>query len=62
MKALLDGLGTYPTYFHHLRDLNRMGPAVLGLPQPALPILDLDAFRHHIDRGATVIDTRPVRT
>ena len=37
-----------------------MGPAVLGLPQPALPILDLDAFRHHIDRGATVIDTRPV--
>src|SRR5215211_4052380 len=47
VKALLDGLGTYPTYFHHLREVNRAGPAVLGVPQPALPVLDLDTFRRH---------------
>jgi len=62
VKALLDGLGTYPTYFHHLRELNRGGPTVLGLPQPTLPALDLDAFRRQLDGGAAVVDTRPVAT
>lgn len=62
VKALLDGLGTYPTYFGRLREVNRTGPAVLGLPQPALPSLDLDAFRRHLDGGAVVVDTRPVTT
>jgi glyoxylase-like metal-dependent hydrolase (beta-lactamase superfamily II) len=60
VKALLDGLGTYPTYFRHLRGVNRAGPAVLGVPQPALPVLDLDAFGRHRDAGAAVIDVRPV--
>jgi rhodanese-related sulfurtransferase len=60
VKALLDGLGTYPTYFRHLREVNRAGPAVLGVPQPGLPVLDLDGFRRHIDGEAVVIDTRPV--
>jgi hydroxyacylglutathione hydrolase len=60
VKALLAGLGSYPTYFHHLRQVNRAGPEVLGLPQPALPALDLDIFRRHQDDGATVVDTRPV--
>jgi hydroxyacylglutathione hydrolase len=61
VKALLDGLGTYPTYFHHLREVNRTGPAVLGIPQPALPVLDIDAFTRHRDGdGTVVVDTRPV--
>jgi hydroxyacylglutathione hydrolase len=60
VKALLDGLGTYPTYFRHLRQLNRAGPAVLGVPQPGLPVLDLDDFRRHLDGGAVVVDARPV--
>jgi glyoxylase-like metal-dependent hydrolase (beta-lactamase superfamily II)/rhodanese-related sulfurtransferase len=62
VKALLDGLGTYPTYFAHLRELNRAGPTVLGLPQPPLPALGLDDFRRHLDGGATVVDTRPAAT
>jgi glyoxylase-like metal-dependent hydrolase (beta-lactamase superfamily II)/rhodanese-related sulfurtransferase len=61
VKALRAGLGTYPTYFAHLRDLNRAGPDVLGLPQPPLPALRLDDFRRHVD-GATVVDTRPPAT
>jgi glyoxylase-like metal-dependent hydrolase (beta-lactamase superfamily II)/rhodanese-related sulfurtransferase len=60
VKALLDGLGSYPSYFHDLREVNRAGPAVLGIPQPGLPGLGLDAFRRLLDGGATVIDTRPV--
>jgi hydroxyacylglutathione hydrolase len=62
VTALLDGLGTYPTYFHHLREVNRAGPSVLGIPQPALPLLDLDTFRRHVAGGAVVVDTRPVIT
>ena len=62
VKALIGGLGSYPTYFSHLREVNRAGPAMLGIPQPALPVLGLDAFRRHLDRGATVVDTRPVAT
>lgn len=60
VEALLDGLGSYPRYFHDLREVNRAGPAVLGIPQPGLPALSLDAFRRLLDGGATVIDTRPV--
>lgn len=60
VEALLGGLGTYPTYFRHLREVNRVGPDVLGVPQPGLPVLDLDAFGRHRDGGAAVVDTRPV--
>jgi hydroxyacylglutathione hydrolase len=60
VKALLDGLGSYPPYFHDLREVNRAGPPVLGVPQPGLPALSLDAFRRLLDSGAAVIDTRPV--
>jgi glyoxylase-like metal-dependent hydrolase (beta-lactamase superfamily II)/rhodanese-related sulfurtransferase len=60
VKTLLDGLGTYPSYFHDLREVNRTGPRVLGVPQPGLPVLSVDAFRRHLDSGGAVIDTRPV--
>jgi glyoxylase-like metal-dependent hydrolase (beta-lactamase superfamily II)/rhodanese-related sulfurtransferase len=60
VTALLAGLGTYPTYFHQLRAVNRAGPAILGLPQPPLPALDLGRFRQHLDAGAVLVDTRPV--
>ena len=61
-RALLDGLGSYPPYFALLRDVNRAGPAVLGLPQPPLTALSLDAFRRHLDSGTTVVDVRPTAT
>jgi glyoxylase-like metal-dependent hydrolase (beta-lactamase superfamily II)/rhodanese-related sulfurtransferase len=60
VTALLASLGTYPPYFHQLRDVNRAGPTVLGLPQPPLPALDLGTFRRHLDAGAVLVDTRPV--
>jgi hydroxyacylglutathione hydrolase len=60
VKALLAGLGTYPTYFHHLREVNRRGPDVLGMPQPPLPSLDVASFRQALEAGATLVDTRPV--
>jgi hydroxyacylglutathione hydrolase len=47
VEALLASLGSYPTSFRHLRDLNRAGPAVLGVPQPPLPVLDLDPSPGH---------------
>jgi hydroxyacylglutathione hydrolase len=59
VKELLGGLGTYPTYFAHLRHVNQAGPAVLGVPQPPLALLGLDDFRRHLDGGATVVDVRP---
>ncbi|HEV8628201.1 MAG TPA: rhodanese-like domain-containing protein [Acidimicrobiia bacterium] len=60
VKALLAGLGSYPRYFEHLRELNRRGPEILGVSQPTLPALDLAAFRGELDRGAVLVDTRPV--
>jgi glyoxylase-like metal-dependent hydrolase (beta-lactamase superfamily II)/rhodanese-related sulfurtransferase len=60
VAALVGGLGSYPTYFAHLRDVNRAGPELLGVPQPPLPGLDLATFRRHMADGAAVVDTRPV--
>jgi rhodanese-related sulfurtransferase len=60
VSALTRSLGTYPTYFHDLRDANRRGPHVLGVPQPSLPALDLATFRRQLDDGAQLVDTRPV--
>jgi hydroxyacylglutathione hydrolase len=62
VKALLGGLGSYPTYFGHLREVNRSGPDVLGVPQAPLPVLGVDAFQRERNDGATVIDTRPSPT
>ena len=59
VRAVLDGLGSYPPYFLRLREMNRLGPHVFG----ALPVLDrLDA--EHVlrlrERRATVVDVRSV--
>jgi glyoxylase-like metal-dependent hydrolase (beta-lactamase superfamily II)/rhodanese-related sulfurtransferase len=60
VAALMASLGTYPTYFHDLRDVNRHGPRVLGIPQPPLPLLDLATFRRRLGDGAQLVDARPV--
>lgn len=60
VAALAASLGTYPPYFRRLRTVNQAGPRVLGLPQPALPALDLTTFRRHLDAGAQLVDTRPI--
>jgi glyoxylase-like metal-dependent hydrolase (beta-lactamase superfamily II)/rhodanese-related sulfurtransferase len=60
VNILLDGLGTYPPYFSRLREVNRRGPAVYGLQPPALAPLDTGQVRGLIDRGAAVVDVRPI--
>jgi rhodanese-related sulfurtransferase len=60
VAALATSLGTYPAYFHHLRAVNQTGPRLLGFPQPAMPALELAAFRRELDAGAQLVDTRPV--
>jgi glyoxylase-like metal-dependent hydrolase (beta-lactamase superfamily II)/rhodanese-related sulfurtransferase len=59
VATLLDGLGSFPTYFRQLPEINRRGPHVY--PQlPELPRLDLDAVRRHVAQGAALVDARPI--
>jgi glyoxylase-like metal-dependent hydrolase (beta-lactamase superfamily II)/rhodanese-related sulfurtransferase len=59
VERLLASLGSYPGYFHSLREVNRAGPRVYG-GLPNLPALTLDAFERRIEAGAEVIDVRPI--
>jgi rhodanese-related sulfurtransferase len=54
---LIGGLGSYPTYFARLADLNRSGP--LAPDRPHLVGLDPDRVRRLLADGATVVDVRP---
>jgi glyoxylase-like metal-dependent hydrolase (beta-lactamase superfamily II)/rhodanese-related sulfurtransferase len=59
VAALLDGLGSFPTYFRQLPEINRRGPRIY--PElPVLPRLDLDTVRRHIADGAALVDARPI--
>ncbi|MEN3298841.1 rhodanese-like domain-containing protein, partial [Pseudonocardia sp.] len=58
---LLGSLGSYPPYFLRLGEINRHGPAVLDPGRTgelaSLPVSEVGRLR---DRGALVIDARPV--
>lgn len=59
VAALLGGLGSYPAYFRHLGEVNRRGPR----PVPRTPVLAGQAPQQvvaAVERGARVIDVRPV--
>jgi glyoxylase-like metal-dependent hydrolase (beta-lactamase superfamily II)/rhodanese-related sulfurtransferase len=59
VATLLDGLGSFPTYFRILPERNRLGPRLYdGVPD--LERLDLDAVRRHLDDGAALVDARPI--
>jgi glyoxylase-like metal-dependent hydrolase (beta-lactamase superfamily II)/rhodanese-related sulfurtransferase len=60
VSLLLSGLGSYPSYFRRLTEVNRRGPRVYG-STPAPPQLDATTVRRLIAEGATVVDARPVR-
>jgi hydroxyacylglutathione hydrolase len=60
VRLLLEGLGSYPAYFSRLREVNRRGPAVYGPEPPPLARLDAGQVRGLADRGAAVVDVRPV--
>ena len=58
VSRLLAGLGSYPTYFDRLAEVNRHGPAVLAAEPSLPPLADnevVDLLRH----GAYLIDVRP---
>lgn len=59
VDLLVTGLGSFPTYFRQLPEINRRGPRLY----PALPELarlDVDTVRSHLDRGAALVDARPI--
>ncbi|MFJ6676995.1 rhodanese-like domain-containing protein [Actinosynnema sp. NPDC091369] len=57
--TLLDSLGSHPTYFRRLPEINRRGPDLLKA-DPALPALDVAAVESLVTAGAEVVDVRPV--
>jgi hydroxyacylglutathione hydrolase len=59
VEQLLAGLGTFPTYFTRLPELNRRGPRPYDTV-PELERLDLAAFTQKLSAGAAVIDARPI--
>jgi hydroxyacylglutathione hydrolase len=58
VRLLVGGLGTFPTYYGRLPDLNRVGPP--PLPSPVLLPLDSRAVGRLQREGAEVVDVRPV--
>lgn len=58
VEQLLSGLGTFPTYFARLPELNRRGPRLC--PQlPRLDRLDVEAVDRHVAAEALIVDARP---
>ena len=60
VKALLGGLGSYPSYFLRMRKVNRVGPDVYGPEPPALAALSVEQVSRLLDAGAILVDVRPV--
>ena len=59
VARLLGSLGSFPSYFRWLGEVNRRGPAVL--PDPlTLASLTVEQVRRLVDGGATVVDVRPI--
>ena len=57
VDTLLAGLGTFPSYFLRLAELNRRGPALPAEANlPALSVLSVHALR---SAGADIVDVRP---
>ena len=60
VKLALAGLGSYPSYYKRMADINRRGPDVLGgVPQPAS--LTPPSVRHQMGENALLVDARQER-
>jgi rhodanese-related sulfurtransferase len=59
VSQLLGSLGSYPTYFRRLGEINRIGPPVFD-SDPVLQPLNVDDVRKRLDEGAVLVDARPV--
>ena len=59
VERLVEGFGSFPTYFARLPELNRLGPARYDTI-PRLARLSPEDLEHHVSGGGVVIDVRPV--
>jgi len=60
LRLLSAGLGSYPTYFLRLREVNRRGPAVVGSDPPRLEPMTPAQVQAAVTSGAELIDVRPI--
>lgn len=60
VELLVESLGSYPAYYHHLRQRNRLGPVVYGDEPPTLEPLSAEDVSRLSGQGAVVVDTRPM--
>jgi glyoxylase-like metal-dependent hydrolase (beta-lactamase superfamily II)/rhodanese-related sulfurtransferase len=60
VRRLMAGLGTYPGYFLRLGEVNRRGPTVFGDQPPRLRGLPPAQLVAEVDRGAELVDARPI--
>ena len=58
VKFALTGLGSYPSYYKYMADINRRGPDILG-GVPRLSSLTALSVRNYLDHEAVLIDSRP---
>ena len=59
VAKLLGSLGSYPTYFRRLAEVNRRGPTVLGRPRSLAQLGPVDVSRF-VAEGAALVDGRPI--
>lgn len=59
VESLISGLGSFPSYFRELPEINRRGPRLYPT-LPSLARLDLDTVRAELAAGATLVDARPI--
>lgn len=59
VKELLAGLGTFPTNFLRLPEVNRLGPRLYG-HVPALARLSVDEAHSLLSSDAILVDVRPI--
>jgi hydroxyacylglutathione hydrolase len=59
VEQLLAGLGSFPTYFSRLPEVNRRGPRLYG-KLPALEHITVAQFRELIADGAVLVDVRKI--
>lgn len=60
VSGLLGSLGSFPTYFHRLGEVNRRGPAVLP-ESVTVESLTVEQVRRLVGEGATLVDVRPIQ-
>ena len=59
VAILLEGFGTFPSYFRRLPELNRVGPRRYD-SIPELARLNVKTVERHVAEGAVIVDARPI--